>query len=91
MTNKGGHATKDPLAGIKPVMYASINRRHKLQGWSDSPGIDRVALLPEPAVRKAMVEWLRGERAKWLRVENRQAEEVLLDLADRLEAGGGER
>ena len=90
-TNKRGHVTMDGdvLAGVKRISYCST---HACESGTCGGGEKHqlVNLLPEPAVRKAMVEWIRKE-ANHPRPHAAIANQAIRMLADRLARGGGER
>ena len=86
--------TNDPLAGVEVVKYYCMDKC----GTDFVPepncrecGAIIVRLLPEPAVRLAMVEWLNKQaQDEWERGDKFSGSESLAMMADRLEAGGGE-
>ena len=80
----------DPLAGVEANGFCSFCDMTWRKPGCKHP---KTRLLPEPAVRKVMVEWLR-ERA-WPFVLSRSVEhddrvrwDPIKELADRLERGG---
>ena len=95
----------DPLAGVEDearqcsgcglIANTQLRKTETIITWDkcvcDSGPIKPVRLLPEPAVRKAMVEWLRVESGQALLDNENGLADGLRILADRLEAGGGER
>ena len=91
----------DPLAGVEAATTRCKLYNHYTQYPPDERSSaactcglgEQERLLPEPAVRAAMVEWIRKEAVKLMPSGTNDPDpvrwEILRELALRLEAGGG--